>query len=85
MIENTKKTDIKKKEYTKKIKTDAKKTDVKKIKCYGCGKEINEDETISYTISSCCGIDEIKVCKECSEKLIKGENEKCGCECDSCR
>jgi len=43
----------------------------KKIKCYMCGKEINEDEAIPYDIPSCCGLDEIKICKECHEKLIK--------------
>ncbi len=79
------KEDTKIQKMAKKTKIDAKKTDVKKIKCYGCGKEIKEDEAISYTIPSCCGIDEIKVCKNCSEKLINGENEKCGCGCDSCR
>lgn len=70
MKEDTKKTDV------KNTKTDVKKTDVKKIKCYGCGKEINEDEAIPYDIPSCCGIDEIKLCKKCFEYLIKGENEK---------
>ncbi|PKP58501.1 MAG: hypothetical protein CVT88_07195 [Candidatus Altiarchaeales archaeon HGW-Altiarchaeales-1] len=80
MKEDTKKTD------TKKTKTNTKKTDVKKIKCYTCGKEMNENEAISYTVPSCCGVDEIKVCKKCSEELIKqGENEDHGCNCDCCR
>ncbi len=95
MKEDIKKTDVKKNEDTKKTKTDTKKTDVKKtntkkedvkkIKCYTCGKEINEDEAISYTVPSCCGVDEIKVCRKCSEELIKQEGENDECKCDCCR
>ncbi|NCN68999.1 MAG: hypothetical protein COV98_05545 [Candidatus Altarchaeum sp. CG12_big_fil_rev_8_21_14_0_65_33_22] len=54
-------------------------------RCYTCGKEINEDEAISYNVPSCCGVDEINVCKKCSELIKQGENEKCGEECHGCR
>jgi len=84
MKEDTKKTDTKKTD-VKKTKADTKKTDVKKIRCYTCGKEMNEDEAISYTVPSCCGVDEIKVCKKCSEELIKQEGENDECKCDCCR
>lgn len=41
----------------------------KKVICAICGKEINEEDAIPYTFSTCCGIDEVFVCKECAVKM----------------
>lgn len=50
----------------------------KKVVCAICGKEITEKDAIIYTFSTCCGIDEVILCKECYEKNNK-HNHTCGC------
>lgn len=38
----------------------------KKVRCAICGKEVNEEDAIPYTFSTCCGIDEVLLCKKCA-------------------
>lgn len=49
----------------------------KKIRCAICNKEINEKDAIPYTFSTCCGIDEVMLCKECYEKNMKYSENSC--------